>query len=49
MLKIIEIEADKIIENVTELEGITNKAGELHMLREIRYKMIQEMVTRLQP
>lgn len=49
MLKIIEIEADKIIENVTELEGITNKAGELHMLREIRYKMIQEMVARLQP
>lgn len=48
MLKIIEIEADKIIENVTKLEGITNKAGELHMLREIRYKMIQEMVTRLQ-
>ncbi|WP_440877040.1 HipA domain-containing protein [Thalassotalea sp. PLHSN55] len=49
MLKIIEIAADKIIEKVTELEGITNKAGELHMLREIRYKMIQEMVTRLQP
>ena len=48
MLNKIGIEADKIIANVTGLEGITNKAGELYMLREIRYKMIQEMVVRLQ-
>ncbi|MFK5949196.1 MAG: HipA domain-containing protein [Methylococcales bacterium] len=47
MLNTIEKEADKLIDDVTGLEGIMNKAGELYMLREIRYKMISEMVTRL--
>lgn len=47
MLNSIEEAADKLIDEVTQLEGITNKAGELHMLREIRYKMIAEMVAKL--
>ena len=47
MLSKIETKADEIIEQVTLLEGVTNKAGELRMLREIRYKMIGEMVKKL--
>ena len=47
MLNTIEIAADKLIDEVTSLKGITNKAGELRMLREIRFKMISEMVVRL--
>ena len=39
--------ADALIAQVEALPGITNKAGELRMLREIRYKMIAEMVNRL--
>lgn len=47
MLKNIGIKADQIIEYVEKLEGITGKAGELRMLREIRFKMISEMVSKL--
>lgn len=47
MLGTIEAKADEIIEHVENLAGITNKTGELHMLREIRHKMIGEMVARL--
>ena len=47
MLDNIEVKADEIIGHVESLPNITNKAGELRMLREIRYKMIAEMVVRL--
>ncbi len=47
MLIKIESKADEIIEQVTRMEGVINKAGELRMLREIRYKMIGEMVKKL--
>jgi len=47
MLKNIEIKADQKIEYVEKLQGIQDKAGELRMLREIRFKMISEMVARL--
>jgi serine/threonine-protein kinase HipA len=47
MLINIEAKADEIIKHVENLSDITGKAGELRMLREIRYKMIGEMVVRL--
>ncbi|NQY38000.1 MAG: HipA domain-containing protein [Alteromonadaceae bacterium] len=47
MLSIIEVKADEIILHVEGLQEIEGKAGELRMLREIRYKMISEMVIRL--
>jgi serine/threonine-protein kinase HipA len=47
MLINIEAKADEIIKYVENLSDITGKAGELRMLREIRYKMIGEMVVRL--
>lgn len=47
MLSKIEIKADDIIEQVTLFEDVVNKVGELRMLREIRYKMISEMVIKL--
>lgn len=47
MLSIIEIKADEIIQHVSNLPEIVAKAGELRMLREIRYKMIGEMVLKI--
>lgn len=47
ILNNIETKADKIIDHVNNLQNIPGKAGELRMLREIRYKMIAEMVLRL--
>tara|TARA_R110001592_G_scaffold359221_1_gene665276 strand:- start:3441 stop:4709 length:1269 start_codon:yes stop_codon:yes gene_type:complete len=47
MLSKIETRADEIIEQVTLFEDVNNKVGELRMLREIRYKMIGEMVIKL--
>lgn len=49
MLSTIAVKADEIIDHVTSLQNIiVGKTGELRMLREIRHKMIDEMVTRLQ-
>ncbi|WDE12572.1 HipA domain-containing protein [Thalassomonas haliotis] len=47
MLSNIEVKADEIIEYVKKIQDIPGRAGELRMLREIRYKMIGEMVLRL--
>ncbi|MEI6896838.1 MAG: HipA domain-containing protein [Psychromonas sp.] len=47
MLSKIEEKADILIKYVEELPGVPHKAGELRMLREIRYKLIAEMCLRL--
>ncbi len=47
MLNEIESHADHLIKYVEELSDIPHKAGELRMLREIRYKLIAEMVNKL--
>jgi len=47
MLGKIEMHADVLIKQVEELADIPHKAGELRMLREIRYKLIAEMVALL--
>jgi serine/threonine-protein kinase HipA len=47
MLNEIEPKADQLIHNVEGLTNIPHKAGELRMLREIRYKLIAEMVNKL--
>ena len=43
----IEAKADRLIQYVEDLTDIPHKAGELRMLREIRYKLISEMVSKL--
>ena len=48
LLKNIENEADKLIQAVEDLTNIPYKPAELRMLREIRYKLIAEMVAKLQ-
>lgn len=40
-------EADKLYEYTESLDDVDNKAGELRMLREIRYNVIGEMVAKL--
>lgn len=47
MLNEIEPKADQLISDVEGLINIPHKAGELRMLREIRYKLIAEMVNKL--
>ncbi|WP_413700646.1 HipA domain-containing protein [Psychromonas sp. KJ10-10] len=47
LLNEIETKADKLILHVEGLSDIPHKAGELRMLREIRYKLISEMVNKL--
>ena len=47
MLNEIEPKADRLISDVEDLTNIPHKAGELRMLREIRYKLIAEMVNKL--
>ena len=47
MLSQIEEKADALIKHVEALPDIPHKAGELRMLREIRYKLIAEMVALL--
>ena len=47
LLNEIEVKADKLILHVEGLSDIPHKAGELRMLREIRYKLIAEMVNKL--
>lgn len=47
MLNEIEPKADRLISYVEDLTNIPHKAGELRMLREIRYKLIAEMVNKL--
>lgn len=47
LLNEIEGKADKLILHVEGLSDIPHKAGELRMLREIRYKLISEMVHKL--
>ncbi|MGB5444549.1 MAG: HipA domain-containing protein, partial [Psychromonas sp.] len=47
MLNEIEPKADRLISDVEGLTNIPHKAGELRMLREIRYKLIAEMVNKL--
>lgn len=47
LLNEIKAKADKLILHVEGLSDIPHKAGELRMLREIRYKLITEMVNKL--
>lgn len=47
LLSEIEFNADALIKQVESLPEIPHKAGELRMLREIRYKLIAEMVVKL--